>query len=272
MRKRFTGILTIALVLLMAGQAFANHIVQPGETLWLISQRYNTTVAELARVNNLTNLNLIEVGQQLVIPGQAAPAQTPAPAPAPAPQQVVHTVRAGETLWMISRQYNATVAAIAAANNIVNVNVVHAGARLVIPGASAPAAPQLPSRGGRTFSASELDLFARLVHAEAAGEPFVGQVAVAASVLNRINSARYPNTLTAVIYQIESGFYQYSPVLDGRINLPANDSARRAVAEAINGSDPSLGATGFYNPRKTTNQWVRQQPVTIVIGNHIFFR
>ena len=253
MRKRFTtGILTLALVGLMAGQAFANHVVQPGETLWMISQKYKTTVSALVQENNLANPSYIEVGQRLAIPGQS----TTAPAPQPAAPQVVHTVRAGETLWLISRQYNTTVAAVAAANRTVNINIIRVGERLMIPGVTAPqpTTPAPVSRGGRTFSAAELDLFARIVFAESAGEPFVGQVAVAATILNRVDSSRYPNTLSGVVYQVESGFYQYSPVLDGRINLPANDSARRAVAEAISGADPSLGATGFFNPSKTTNQ------------------
>lgn len=122
------------------------------------------------------------------------------------------------------------------------------------------------------FTPAELDLFARLVHSEAAGEPFEGQVAVAASVLNRIRSPLYPNTLTAVINQVVNGHYQYSPVLDGRINLPANESARRAVQEALSGRDPSRGALGFFNPRKTNNQWVRSRPVTVTIGQHVFIR
>ena len=110
------------------------------------------------------------------------------------------------------------------------------------------------------------------MQAEAGGEPYQGQVAVAATILNRLDSPRFPNTITEVIYQVVNGYYQYSPVLDGRINQPAADSARRAVRDAVNGADPSLGATGFYNPRKTSNQWVRQQPVTVTIGNHVFFK
>lgn len=138
------------------------------------------------------------------------------------------------------------------------------------PATAQPASATQP--GAFRFTAAELDLFARLVHAEAAGEPFEGQVAVAASVLNRIRSPLFPNTLSAVIHQVVNGHYQYSPVLDGRINLPANESARRAVQEALNGRDPSLGATGFFNPRKTNNQWVRSRPVTVTIGQHVFIR
>ncbi|MBS4022580.1 MAG: cell wall hydrolase [Dethiobacter sp.] len=122
------------------------------------------------------------------------------------------------------------------------------------------------------FTSEEIDLFARLVHAEAAGEPYEGKVAVAASVLNRLRSSRYPNTLRGVIYQISGGRYQYSPVLDGRINRSAGSGALKAVEDAINGWDPTNGASGFFNPRKTSNQWVRSQPVTRTIGRHVFFK
>ncbi|MDW7650452.1 MAG: cell wall hydrolase [Bacillota bacterium] len=122
------------------------------------------------------------------------------------------------------------------------------------------------------FTAAELDLFARIVHAEAEGESFTGQVAVAATILNRIRSERYPDTMSGVVYQVVSGKYQYSPVLDGRINRPAGESAKRAIQEALAGNDPTGGATGFYNPSKTSNQWVRQQPVVTSIGSHVFFR
>lgn len=275
LKKSVICILAIALVLLLAGQALAvTHVVLRGETLWQISQRYRITVASLAQANQISNKSRILTGQHLVIPGQTVSQSVTPVVIQPVAQQTVHTVRAGETLWMIAVRYNTTVAAVAAVNRITNLNIITVGQRLLIPNSGAgttPAAVPVASRAGRNFSAAELDLFARLVHAEAAGESFEGQVAVAASVLNRVDSPRYPNTLTAVIFQVESGFYQYSPVLDGRINLPANESARRAVREAINGRDPSLGATGFFNPAKTSNQWVRQQPVSVVIGNHVFF-
>ncbi len=134
----------------------------------------------------------------------------------------------------------------------------------------------MPHRGPNAANATklsteDLDLFTRLVHAEAAGEPFEGQVAVAASVLNRVKSSRYPDTVREVILQVIDGYYQYSPVLDGRIKLPANNSAFRAVRLALLGLDPTGGATGFYNPKLTDDKWVRGQSVNKQIGNHIFF-
>ncbi len=122
------------------------------------------------------------------------------------------------------------------------------------------------------FTAAELDLFARIVYAEASGEGFAGQVAVAASILNRISSELFPNSLSGVVFQVVGGSYQYSPVLDGRINQAAGETAKRAIAEALSGTDPTGGATGFYNPAKTSNQWVRSRPVTVTIGSHVFFK
>lgn len=122
------------------------------------------------------------------------------------------------------------------------------------------------------FSARDIDLLARLVYAESRGEPYIGQVAVAATVLNRVNSPLYPNTIPEVIFQKVNGLYQYCTVQDGQIYMTPNETARRAVQDAIGGWDPTGGAIGFYNPAKTTNAWVRSRPITTIIGNHIFYK
>lgn len=183
-----------------------------------------------------------------------------------------HTVKDGENLWNISQKYGLDLTALLAANPGISHDLISPGQNINIP----LSAPTLASRDGRVttanYSQKDIDLFARLVHSEAAGELYTGQVAVAASILNRVASSRYPNTLSGVIYQVANGSYQYSPVLDGRINIPASKTAYQAVYDALGGWDPSNNALGFYNPRKTSNQWVRQQKVTTVIGSHIFFR
>ena len=133
------------------------------------------------------------------------------------------------------------------------------------------------------YNKEDLDLLAGLVYAEAAGESHLGQVAVAASVLNRVTSPKYPNTLRGVIMQtVQVGgvdYYQYSPVLDGRIwELDPNSqpeayaASLEAIYSALGGQDPSQGATGFYNPSKVSpTSWVTTQPPTVKIGNHQFF-
>jgi len=125
------------------------------------------------------------------------------------------------------------------------------------------------------YSAAHLDLFARLVHAESRGESYVGQVAVAASILNRVGHHNYPNTLYGVIMQRDTrGYAQYSPIDDGSINTPASNNAKSAVSDALVGWDPSQAATGFFAPAKVTNRnnWVWKQVHIVQIGNHLFFR
>jgi spore germination cell wall hydrolase CwlJ-like protein len=136
---------------------------------------------------------------------------------------------------------------------------------------SLPAAVIQVTAASKRFSAKDLDLLARLVHAESGSEPFAGKVAVAASVLNRVESSRYPNTIPGVIYQRDHG-YQYCPVRIGTINKPAGQAARKAVEEALRGHDPTGGALSFYNPALATNVWIRNRPVHMRIGNHVFVR
>ncbi len=125
------------------------------------------------------------------------------------------------------------------------------------------------SQGGGSvtgFSDADLDLLARVVSAESRGEPYEGQVAVAAVILNRIEHPSFPNTLSGVIYQPGA----FSCLTDGGINAPVADSAYRASRDAINGWDPSGGAIYYYNPKKSTSQWIFSRPIITVIGEHRF--
>lgn len=122
------------------------------------------------------------------------------------------------------------------------------------------------SSSSTTNSSSDLNLLARLVYAEARGEPYAGQVAVASVVLNRVKNSSFPNTVAGVIYQ--SG--AFSVVNDGQINSTPNATAKKAAQDAINGWDPSYGAIYYFNPKTATNKWIWSRPVTVVIGNHRF--
>ena len=109
-------------------------------------------------------------------------------------------------------------------------------------------------------------LLSKLVYAEARGEPYKGQVAVAAVVLNRVASSSFPNTISGVIYQ--SG--AFSCVSNGQINRTPNATAIRAALDAMNGWDPTGGCLYFYNPSGTSDKWIRTRTVKTVIGNHKF--
>ncbi len=116
------------------------------------------------------------------------------------------------------------------------------------------------------FSSSDVDLLAKIISAESRGEPYQGQVAVGAVILNRIEHPSFPNTLAGVIYQPGA----FSCLYDGGVNAPVADSAYRAARDAINGNDPSGGAVYYYNPAKSTNKWIFSRPVITVIGSHRF--
>ena len=117
-----------------------------------------------------------------------------------------------------------------------------------------------------SYNESETYLLGRLVHGEARGEPYVGKVAVAAVVLNRVKSPSFPNTISGVIYQ--SG--AFDAVSDGQINLTPDEDSLRAARDALNGWDPTGGCLYYYNPATATNGWIWSRIVQLSIGKHNF--
>ncbi|MBR3134626.1 MAG: spore cortex-lytic enzyme [Clostridia bacterium] len=115
-------------------------------------------------------------------------------------------------------------------------------------------------------SSFNLNLISRFVYAEARGEPYTGQVAVAAVILNRIKDSRFPNTTSGVVYQQGA----FTCVSDGQINLSPNETSKKAAQDAINGWDPSYGAVYYFNPKTATSKWIWSRPMTVTIGNHRF--
>lgn len=118
-------------------------------------------------------------------------------------------------------------------------------------------------------ASDDLDLLARLITAEAQGEPYEAQVAIGAVVLNRVQSSDWPDTIKSVIYQKIGGYYQFTPVVNGWIDKPAQTEAVKAAKEALNGADPTNGAQ-FYYDDKCTNEWILAKPVSTQIGHMIF--
>lgn len=122
------------------------------------------------------------------------------------------------------------------------------------------------SSSSTSTSSNDLYLLAKVVYGEARGEPYTGQVAVAAVVLNRVASPDFPNTISGVVYQP----WAFTCVNDGQINLSPDQTAINAARDALNGWDPSYGALYYYNPKTATNQWIRQLKIHTTIGNHVF--
>lgn len=117
-------------------------------------------------------------------------------------------------------------------------------------------------------STSDVQLLARAINGEARGEPYEGQVAVGAVILNRVKSSKFPNTIAGVIYEPGA----FTAVSDGQINVAISESSTvvKAARDALNGWDPSGGALYYFNPATATNKWIWSRPLIKTIGKHRF--
>lgn len=232
------------------------YTVKQGDSLFKIAQQYGTTVDAIKRANGLTS-NTIVPGQRLTVPSGATAASTR-----------IHVVKAGESLFTIGRLYGVTAQEIMQANALSS-TTLQVGQTLRIP-ATTTAAASRSSTGEeqRSFQTSQNDItmLARTVYGEARGEPYKGQVAVAAVVLNRVKSPDFPNTVAGVIFQPGA----FDAVKDGQYYLQPDEVAFRAARDAANGWDPSGGALFYWNPKTATSKWIWSRPITIQIGNHVF--
>jgi N-acetylmuramoyl-L-alanine amidase len=166
-----------------------------------------------------------------------------------------YQVQSGDSYWKIATKYGVPVANIKKTNNKTS-DLIYPGQSLVIPDS--------------TITPVEKDMMARLVNAEAKGEPYAGKVAVATVILNRVDSPDFPNTVKEVIYQKSNGYFAFTPVQNGAINQAADTSAKQAVNEALAFRGQGKGSLFFYNPNKAVSQWIFSREVTVTIGNHRF--
>ncbi len=120
----------------------------------------------------------------------------------------------------------------------------------------------------KTTASSDVQLMARAINGEARGEPYEGQVAVGAVILNRVKDSRFPNSISGVIYQ--SG--AFTAVADGQINAPISEGSTvyKAAQDAMNGWDPTSGCVYYFNPNTATNKWIWSRPLVTTIGKHRF--
>ena len=166
-----------------------------------------------------------------------------------------YKVKSGDTYWKVASRFGVSLVELKKANNATT-NMLFAGQNLVIPNS--------------TLSLADRELLAKLVHAEAKGEPYAGKVAVATVVLNRVASPDFPNTIREVIYQQAGGHYAFTPVQNGAINEAPDAASRAAVNEALAYRGQGNGSLFFYNPKTAVSKWVYSREVTVTIGNHRF--
>ncbi|GHH99232.1 cell wall hydrolase [Neobacillus kokaensis] len=178
-----------------------------------------------------------------------------------------YTVKTGDTMTKIAKENNLTLEDLAKMNpQIKDLDLIYAGQTIhTMEREGEKAKPKVKMAAG--YSASELDLLARLVRAEAEMEPYRGKIAVACVVLNRVESSMFPDTIKEVIYQKR----QFQPVQNGQINKPANKDSIKAVQEALKEKRHIAGdSLFFYNPVIATSRWLDTRATTLVIGRHVF--
>lgn len=230
------------------------YVVKSGDSLYTISQRFGTTADNLKKINGLTS-TYIYPGQVLNVPSANAN----------------YVVKKGDSLYLIGKNFGVSAASIKSANGLKS-DTLSIGQKLVIPGSNTSgtasrSTSSSASRGAGSYSRSEVLLLARLINGESRGEPYQGQVAVGAVVLNRMASSKFPNTLSGVVYQPN----EFSVVNDGQINLTPSENSIKAAEDAMNGWDPSNGALFYWNPVKApNNKFLNAKPIVARIGNHVF--
>ncbi|MBD1380404.1 cell wall hydrolase [Metabacillus arenae] len=164
----------------------------------------------------------------------------------------VYEIKRGDTLWLIGKKHGVSMRDIESVNQISG-NFMFNGEKLIIPS---------------SLSEQDMGLLARIVHAEAKGEPYKGKVAVATVVLNRVKHEQFPDSIEEVIYQ-ENAF---EPVANGSIHEPADEASKKAVQEALAYQMEESDLVYFYNPDIATSDWIFSREVTMTIGNHVFAR
>lgn len=241
----------LTLTIFSANAYAADYTIVPKDSLYQIGTLFNTSVNSLMTENKLGS-SLIYPGQVLKVPAE------------------VYTVKSGDSLYLIAQRFNVSLYDLRKANNKWD-SLIIPGQKLLLPGIK-PSKSSTGTSSSKTvipYKDSELNLLARLITAEAVGEPYEAMVGVGAVVVNRVKSPDWPNSISDVINHVSGGYYQFTPVQNGHINKPPTDVSLRAAWAALYGSDPSNGAL-FYFDNSSTNQWIRSKPVTARIGTMIF--
>ncbi|SHE48026.1 LysM domain-containing protein [Desulforamulus putei DSM 12395] len=245
-----------------------NYTVVPGDSLYFISKKTGVGIDKIKAANNLSG-DMIYPGQVLNIP-DGKPAAT-APQTARPQGNTTYTVKPGDSLYVIAQKYNIRVEALILANSLSG-TLIYPGQQLIVPIAATRSATSMAVEVSRSakrpvipYTDEDLDLLARLVNAEAGGEPMEAQIGVAAVVINRVKSDLFPDTIRDVIYAPN----QFTPVRNGWINRPATESSIQAAKAALYGSDPTNGALYFYD-NSTRNSFLRSLPVSATYGQMIY--
>jgi spore germination cell wall hydrolase CwlJ-like protein len=274
--KLKTLLYTFGITLMLATPAYASatYTVNPGDSLFKIGKLFGTSYTTIMNDNNLSS--------DIIYPNQVFKIHAD-----------TYTVQKGDSLLSISQKFNVSINWLRKANNQWT-DLIYPNQKFNVPStvktdtntsvsnknSSSNVKPLANSNTTSkqttqqtsakvAYAQADVDLLARLINSEAEGQPYKAKVAVGAVVLNRIKDARFPSTISEVIYQKDGSYYQFTPVLNGHINKPAPQDSINAAYDALKGEDPTKGAV-YYFDDSTTNKWLWSKPVALKIDRMIF--
>lgn len=258
----------LSLAICSTNASAATYKVVKNDTLYKISNLFKTSVTTIKKTNNLKS-DSISAGQKLTVSAK------------------IYTVKKGDTLSKIAKANSIALANLRKANSKWNDSIA-VGQKLILPGIKPTTTASAKTASSKTYSTmsavesaskkavvpytkEEKDLLARLITAEATGQPYEAMVAIGGVVINRVQSKDWPDTITDVIYDVPAGYYQFTPVKNGYINKPASTIAIKAAGEALLGADPSKGAM-YYFDDSSTNSWLWSKTKTAQYGRMVFVK
>ena len=277
--------------------------VQQGDTLYDLAHKFDLKLKKIRKANDLADDEVIKVGDELIIPNvnslkekedlgekkerkvslyefeneadhyqlnykqeynvQVKKTSSVQSVNISNLRTLKYYVRRGDNLYELAQEFRTSIAVLQKLNGLEGTNIIRQGDKIKLPINNLTEKEVIY----HTMNEQEFELLARLIHGEARGENYIGQVAVGAVILNRVLSPYFPDDLRSVVYQPG----QFSPVSNGQINLHPNRTAYRAARAALKGQDPTRGACYFYNPRTAENRWwFKSREVVVKIGNHVF--
>ncbi|MBU3092175.1 LysM peptidoglycan-binding domain-containing protein [Clostridium sp. CF011] len=269
-----TTTLTIGVSMLTSQNIFAatsttkTYTVKSGDCLSSIAMKYGQSLNDLRKANNKWNDSIFP-GQVLKISGGTS-ATVKQTTQTKSDSLKTYTVKSGDCLSSIAKKCGQSLNDLRKDNNKWNDSIFPGQVLKISGGTSSTAAQTAQTKSTAIkYTDSDLNLLARLITAEAGGESYEAQVAVGAIVVNRVKSSYFPNSIKAVINENTNGRYQFTPVLNGNINRPAEASGMKAAMESLNGNDPTNKALFFYSGA-TPKGLTEPQPVSRIIGNMTF--
>lgn len=223
------------------------HTVVKGDTCYTIARNYGVPLSAILNANGYNAGKTIYPGQSITVDGNAKNTAN-----------ANYTVKKGDSLYTIAAAYGIGTTQLKTENGL-TADRIYTGQKLKVPYQTA----------NSSLTEAEIQLMAKMIYAEARGESELGQIAVGAVIMNRMESDLFPNSLKDVLYQKN----QFTAINDGQFHsLTPDQKAINAARTAATDNDPTGGALYYWNPQKANNAWLNAKPILTVIGNHVFAR